>query len=168
MRARYLRLSPRRVQLLSALKKEAERDGASRVGKRIHAVLFNHQRHSSGAIATILEAPRSKVSLWLGQYEEHGCEALLEGHRSGRPKQLDAPQRQDLCAILESGPVAYGFVSGVWTAPMITRVIQEEYQVTYHPGHVRKLLKEWGFSVQRPRKGLATLAMTNDQFPMTT
>jgi hypothetical protein len=27
--------------------------------------------------------------------------------------------------------------------------------VTFHPGHVRKLLKESGFSVQRPRKGLA-------------
>jgi transposase len=155
VRARYLRLSSRRVQLLSALKKEAERDGAFRVAKRIHAVLLNHQRQSSGAIATILEAPRSKVSLWLSQYEEYGWEALLEGHRSGRPRQLEAPQRQALCDILDSGPVAYGFVSGVWTAPMITRVIQEEYQVTYHPGHVRKLLKELGFSVQRPRKGLA-------------
>ena len=51
--------------------------------------------------------------------------------------------------------MAYGFVSGVWTSPMIGRVIQEEYEVIYHPGHVRKLLKELGFSVQRPRKGLA-------------
>ena len=38
---------------------------------------------------------------------------------------------------------------------MIARVIQEEYQVDYHPGHVRKLLKALGFSVQRPRKRLA-------------
>ncbi len=155
MRARYLRLSTKKAQELSALKKEAERDGASRVAKRIHAVLLNHQRHSSGEIAKILEAPRSKVSLWLGQYEEHGWEALLEGHRSGRPSLLDAHQRQDLCAILDSGPVAYGFVSGVWTSPMIARVLEEEYQVKYHPGHVRKLLKDLGFSVQRPRKLLA-------------
>ena len=38
---------------------------------------------------------------------------------------------------------------------MIARVIQEEYQVDYHPGHVRRLLKQLGFSVQRPRKRLA-------------
>src|SRR5438128_12580231 len=138
MRARYLRLSSKRSQELSVLKKEAERDGAFRVARRIHAVLLNHQRHSSGQIATILEAPRSKVSLWLGQYEEHGWEGLLEGHRSGRPRQVDAQQRQDLCAILDSGPVAYGFVSGVWTSPMIGRVIQEGYEGIYHPGHVRK------------------------------
>jgi transposase len=155
MRARYLRLTSMKAQELSALKKEAERDGAVRVAKRIHAVLLNHQRHSSGEIATLLDAPRSKVSLWLGQYEEHGWEALLEGHRSGRPRQLDAPQQQSLCSILDSGPVAYGFVSGVWTSPMIARVIEEEYQVHYHPGHVRKLLKDLGFSVQRPRKRLA-------------
>jgi len=155
MRARYLRLSSKKAQLLSDLKKAAEKDGALRVAKRIHAVLLNHRKHSSGEIARILEAPRSKVSLWLGQYEEHGWEALLEGHRSGRPRQLDEQQRQGLCAILDSGPVAYGFASGVWTSPMIARVLQEEYQVDYHPGHVRKLLKELGFSVQRPRKRLA-------------
>jgi transposase len=155
MRARYVQLSSKEAQNLAALKKEAERDGASRVAKRIHAVLLNHHEHSSSEIATILDAPRSKVSLWLGQYEEFGWEALLEGHRSGRPRQLDAEQRQGLCDILDSGPVAYGFVSGVWTSPMIARVIQEEYQVNYHPGHVRRLLKDLGFSVQRPRKRLA-------------
>ena len=155
MRARYLRLSSRKAHELSALKKEAERDGAARVARRIHAVLLNYHRHSSGEIATILDSPRSKVSLWLWQYEKYGWEALLEGHRSGRPQRLDAQQRQGLCDILDSGPVAYGFVSGVWTSPMIARVIQEEYQVDYHPGHVRKLLKELGFSVQRPRKRLA-------------
>ena len=56
MRARYLRLNSKKAQELSALKKEAERDGAFRVAKRIHAVLLNHQRHSSGEIANILEA----------------------------------------------------------------------------------------------------------------
>jgi transposase len=155
MRARYLQLTSKKAQELSALKKEAERDGAFRVAKRIHAVLLNDQQHSSGEIARLLEASRSKVSLWLAQYGEYGWKALLEGHRSGRPNRLDAQQRQGLCDILDSGPVAYGFVSGVWTSPMIARVIQEEYQVDYHPGHVRKLLQDLGFSVQRPRKRLA-------------
>jgi transposase len=155
MRARYLRLGSRKAEQLWALKHEAELDGAQRVAKRIHAVLLNHQRHSSGEIATMLAAPRSKVSLWLQQYEEYGWEALLEGHRSGRPRELHAQQRQGLADILDSGPVAYGFLSGVWTSPMIARVIQDEYGVEYHPGHVRKLLRDLGFSVQRPRKQLA-------------
>ena len=38
---------------------------------------------------------------------------------------------------------------------MIAWVIEEEFGVTYHPGHVRKLLHRLGFSVQRPRRVLA-------------
>jgi len=148
-------MTARKVQDLWALKRQAEQDGAERVARRIHAVLLNHQRHTSGEISQLLGAPRSKVSLWLGQYESHGWEALLEGHRSGRPKQLTSAQLSDLDGIIDSGPVAYGFSSGVWTSPMIGRVIEEEFQVRYHPGHVRKVLKALGFSVQRPRRKLA-------------
>ena len=39
--------------------------------------------------------------------------------------------------------------------PRSIRVIEEEFGVQYHPGHVRKLLHGWGFSVQRPRRVLA-------------
>jgi transposase len=38
---------------------------------------------------------------------------------------------------------------------MIARVIREEFAVSYHPGHVRKLLTQLGFSVQRPKRELA-------------
>ena len=155
MRARFLRLTVNIAQQLSALKREAEKDGAARVARRIHAVLLSHQRHTSGEIAQLLDAPRSKVSLWLGEYERHGWEALLEGHRSGRPKELTSAQLAQLDSWIDSGPIAYGFSSGVWTSPMIARVIEEEFGVRYHPGHVRKILKALDFSVQRPRRQLA-------------
>jgi transposase len=38
---------------------------------------------------------------------------------------------------------------------MIAWVIEEEFGIHYHPGHVRKLLHRLGFSVQRPRRVLA-------------
>ena len=155
MRARFLRLSARKAQELSALRREAECDGEYRVARRIHAVLLNHRRHTSSEIADLLGAPRSKVSLWLGQYDRYGWEALLEGHRSGRPRQLTSAQLSQLDGVIDSGPIAYGFSTGVWTSPMIARVIEEEFEVRYHPGHVRKVLKRLGFSVQRPRRQLA-------------
>ena len=155
MRARFLRLTAKKARELSALKREAEKDGAHRVARRIHAVLLNAQEHTSGQIAQLLEAPRSKVSLWLAQYESHGWQALLEGHRSGRPKELTSAQLLRLDGLIDSGPIAYGFSSGVWTSPMIGRVIEEEFGVGYHPGHVRKVLQALGFSVQRPRRKLA-------------
>ena len=155
MRARLIHLSAKQAREFNALKRAAEADGAYRVARRLHAILLSHQEHTSGAIARLLDAPRSRVSLWLQQYQTHGWEALLEGHRSGRPKKLSDAQRSRLDDIIDSGPVAYGFPSGVWTSPMIARVIREEFAVHYHPGHVRKVLQSMGFSVQRPRRRLA-------------
>ena len=152
---RLLRLHPKTCSRLVRLSKEAERDGAYRVAKRLQAVVLNCEGRTSCELAGILKAPRSKVSEWLSRYQAYGIEGLLEGYRSGRPPQLTGLQRQQLGDILDSGPVAYGLDNGVWTSPMIAWVIEEEFGVTYHPGHVRKLLHGLGFSVQRPRRLLA-------------
>lgn len=151
---RIIRLRPSAYAKLTRLRKEAEMEGAYRVARRLQAVLLNSQGRSSGELAEILQAPRSRVSEWLANYETHGLDGLLEGFRSGRPSLLTVPQLTALSDIIESGPVAYGLDSGVWTSPMIARVIQEEFSVTYHPGHVRKVLHQIGFSVQRPRRVL--------------
>jgi transposase len=155
MRARLLHLPFQTGQKLRRLRKEAEADGAYRVARRIHAILLNDDGLSSGDIAHVLAAPRSKVSQWLGDYEQFGLEALLEGQRSGRPAQLNPAQQQQLEDIIESGPQAYGFLSGVWNAPMVTRVLEEEWGIAYTDRHVRRLLHELGFSVQRPKRVLA-------------
>lgn len=155
MLPRLLRLHPSTYRRLVRLSKEAEKDGAYRVAKRLRAVVLNSEGHSSGELADILQAPRSKVSEWLQRYQAEGVDGLLEGSRPGRPPELTAQQQQRLGDILDSGPVAYGLDTGIWTSPMIAWVIEEEFGVQYHPGHVRKLLHAWGFSVQRPRRVLA-------------
>lgn len=155
MEPRLLRLHRSTYQQLIALSKEAERDGAYRVAKRLRAVVLNSEGRTSGQLAEILQAPRSKVSQWLQRYQSDGIDGLLEGYRSGRPSELSEKQQQQLGDILDSGPVAYGLDTGIWTSPMIAWVIETEFGVQYHPGHVRKLLCGWGFSVQRPRRVLA-------------
>lgn len=155
MRARLLKLHRKTLGKLLRLKREAEVDGEYRVARRIHAIVLNSDGKSSGEIATVLKSPRSKVSEWLRCYSEHSFEGLLEGYRSGRPSGLNEKQRAELGDIIESGPVSYGFLSGIWTSPMIAKVIEGEFSVSYHPGHVRKILHEMNFSVQRPKKLLA-------------
>src|SRR5207302_8721058 len=88
---------------LSRLSKKAERDGAYRVAKRLRAVVLNSQGRTSGELADILQAPRSKVSEWLARFEVHGVQGLLEGYRSGRPRSLSGQQRERLSDILDSG-----------------------------------------------------------------
>jgi transposase len=155
MLPRLLRLHSSTCQRLIRLRREAERAGAYRVAKRLRAVVLNAEGHTSSELARILQAHRSKVSQWLQRYQAEGVDGLLEGYRSGRPSQLTKKQQRHLGNVLDSGPVAYGLDSGIWTSSMIGWVIEEEFGVQYHPGHVRKLLHNWGFSVQRPRRVLA-------------
>ena len=156
MRARQLRGDRRTRERLTGLRREAEQDGAYRVAKRLHAVLLNiEDGKTSGEIATILKSPRSCVAQWLHAYETHGTEGLLEGQRSGRPAQLTEGPRQELTDIIESGPIAYGFPGGVWTGPMVRRVLEQEFAVSFSVVHTRRLLHQLDLSVHRPRRVLA-------------
>lgn len=152
---RMIQLSRRTCSRLDDLRTRAEREGAYRVAKRLHAVLLNANGHTSGEVSRILMTPRSAVSEWLRNFDTHGVEGILEGYRCGRPPRLTEEQRVTLADIVESGPVAYGLDSGIWTSRKVAWVIREEFDVSYHPGHVHKLLHEIGLSVQRPRRVLA-------------
>lgn len=155
MRAHIVPGDAQEVRRLLRLRKDAEEDGAYRVAKRIHAIMLSIEGRTAPDIASVLKVHRSNVSVWLRNWMEYGFDGLLEGHRTGRPSGLPANQRKELADIIDSGPVAYGFETGVWTSPMIAEVIRCEYGLRYHPGHVRKILKEMNFSVQRPRRMLA-------------
>ena len=155
MQPRFIKLHPRTRNRLELLMAEAATDKADRVSRRIHAVLLNSDEYTSGRISDILNVSRSKVSEWLKIFEEQGFEGLKEGERSGRPSRLSDLQKILLCDIIDSGPIAFGFSSGIWTSKRIAMAISEEFGVKYHPGHVRNLLQEFGFSVQSPKRVLA-------------
>lgn len=140
----------RTIRKLHALRKQAHADKAPRVALRIQGILLSLQQHSVSAIARLLHVDRGTVNGWIQAWNAYGETGLLEGHRSGRPPKLNDRQKEQLGDILESGPVAYGLQTGVWTSPIIAAIIEEEFAVTYHPGHVRKLLKDLRFSLQRP------------------
>ncbi|MFZ1977347.1 MAG: winged helix-turn-helix domain-containing protein [Bacteroidota bacterium] len=155
MKAIKVHGTKKKIRKLVELSKQAMREGAYRVANRLRAVAFNMEGKSAPVIAEILNVHRSKVSIWLQNWQKEGKDGILEGHRSGRPSCISQSQKRKLSEILDSGPVAYGFSSGVWTSPMVARVIEEEFSIAYHPAHVSRLLHGLGFSVQRPKKILA-------------
>jgi len=135
---------------LKSLRQQAYADGASRVVTRLEAIMQSLQGKTSGQIAQLLQADRTRVHAWICAWNQAGEEGLWEGHRSGRPSELNPADRERLADLVESGPVAYGLNTGVWTSPLLAQIIAEEFAVEYHPGHVRRLLGNMGFSVQRP------------------
>lgn len=135
---------------LLALRQAAQTDKAPRVALRLQALLLSAEGHTPPTIADWLHVHRTRVHAWVRNWNAYGQDGIKEGHRSGRPCELTAAQRQQLHDIVESGPVASGLNTGVWTSPVLAEVIREEFDIEYHPGHVRKLLHRLGCSVQRP------------------
>lgn len=138
------------ISNLLELRRQAQKDKEPRVVLRIQGILMSLEGHTAGEIASHLKVHRSTVPLWIDQWNRYGQEGLLEGHRSGRPVGLSQEERERLCDILDSGPVAYGLETGIWTSPLVRQVIAEEFGRRYHAGHVRKLLQQLGYSMQRP------------------
>lgn len=152
MKPRMIRLHYKTLRKLIYLKKKAQVNGAYRVARRIRAVILNHKGKTSGEISNILKTPRSRVSEWLKNYEQYGYEGLLEGYRPGRSARLNRQQLSVLCDIINGDHEGYGIQYEMWTSTWITSYIEEEFGVGYHPGHVRRLMHQLGFSLERTRR----------------
>jgi transposase len=106
-------------------------------------------------IAADYDVTRGSVNRWLQWYEAMGVEGLRTGKPPGAPPKLNVAQREELAAVVDAGPLAAGYQSGVWTGPMIGALIEQRFGVQYHKHNVPRLLHDLGFSIQRPRKRLA-------------
>lgn len=106
-------------------------------------------------LAATLDVTRGSVNRWLQWYEAIGIEGLRTATAPGPTRKLTEAQRSELTALVEAGPLAAGYPSGVWTGPMVGDLIEHCFGVRYHKHNVPRLLHELGFSIQRPRKRLA-------------
>lgn len=52
--------------------------------------------------------------------------------------------------MLLQGPEAIGYETPLWTCPRVADLIEREFGVRYHEGHVWKVLVGLGWSPQRP------------------
>jgi transposase len=101
-------------------------------------------------IAVALGVSPGAVSQWIKRGREGGVEALRARPRPGGPTKLTTEQRAQIPALLARGAPAYGFGGDVWTAKRIVEVLWRTFGVRYHPDHVSRLLRQAGWSVQRP------------------
>jgi transposase len=94
------------------------------------------QRHA----ATALGVTEGAVSRWVAKARIEGPTALLAQPRPGHPAKLDLHQIRLIPDFLGHGAEAYGFRGEVWTCARVAKVIKEEFGVSYHKGHVSRLL----------------------------
>ena len=149
------RRTKRALKRLREFIAETKRANDLKSWRRAVAVLNYIEGKKVVDIKDDLGIDRSTVNNWLIWYNAEGVEGLRSKKPTGAPPKLDTEKKAKLASLIEQGPQASGFTSGVWTGPMIARLIKKKFGVQYHNRYVPYLLHQMGFSVQRPRKRLA-------------
>jgi transposase len=101
-------------------------------------------------VARALRVSRQSVSRWYRAWRRGGRQALRGAGRAGRKPRLTPAQLARVDQGLRPGARAHGFATELWTLPRVATVIERLTGVTYHPGHVWRVLRALGWSLQRP------------------
>jgi len=141
---------------LVQLRSEAKRAGDLDLWRRAKAVLGYIRGRSVIQMSDELDVTRGAINRWLQWFNAEGVDGLRPRPQTGRPPRLGEAERKALTEIILAGPQAAGFNTGIWTGPMVRQVIEKRFGVRFHNHYVPVLLHKLGFSVQRPRKRLAS------------
>jgi transposase len=63
---------------------------------------------------------------------------------------LPAEQKHLIPELLWHGPEAYGFRGEAWTRTRIAKVLEQEFGLRYHKGHIGRLLQELSWTPGEP------------------
>jgi transposase len=104
------------------------------------------QRH----IAVALGVRDSTISRWITRARREGRSALLSHLAHGCHPKLEPEQLRLIPDFLSHGAPAPPFRGEVWTCARVGKVIEEEFGIRYHKGHVSRLLKDLCWTPQLP------------------
>src|SRR4051812_42191303 len=107
--------------------------------RRRRAVALVEGGESPATVARILGVHETSVHRWrrLAQTPV-GLDA--KPHQGPTPGLPDSPPRK-LKRFLLKGPHKHGWPNRLWTADRVAQLIRKRFGLTYHPEHVRKILK---------------------------
>jgi transposase len=119
--------------------------------RRRRAVQLLEEGESPAALARILGVTLSSLHRWRRMTRQG--DTLAAKPVPGAKRRLTDAQLQQLERLLDKGAPAHGFPNELWTADRVAQVIQRHFGVTYHPEHVRKLLRRrLGWTSHKPQR----------------
>ncbi len=118
--------------------------------RRIRGWELRQKGWSQVWIAEALGVTQGAVSQWLKRGKEGGIEGLRTKKAPGARPRLTQEQFSQIPELLAQGAESFGFRGDIWTCERIATVIRRTFRVSYHPAHVTRILKQCGWSLQKP------------------
>jgi transposase len=111
---------------------------------------------SKTEVADLLGVGRSTVSRWFSRYKDGGWAALRKrkrGRAVGTNRRLSKEQEKEVQkTIVDKMPDQLKMAFALWSRRAVRQLIKDAYGIDYTLQGIGKLLKDWGFTPQRPAK----------------
>jgi transposase len=119
--------------------------------RRRRAVELVEQGESPTTVARILGVRTPSIHRWRRMAQKpHGLDARPI---PGPTPRLSTYHLRKLERLLRQGAKKHGWPNELWTADRVARLIQQRFGVSFHPEHVRKILKRrLGWTSQKPKR----------------
>jgi len=119
---------------------------------RLIAANMFGQGLETGQVAASLSVGGQTVRRWRRAYESRGRDGLRSKPHPGGRRRLSDERRGRLREMLLKPPAEWGFGRHLWTQQLIADLILREFGVSYHHDHVGVILRELGFTHQKPAR----------------
>ncbi len=105
-------------------------------------------------VAEAIGVSRQSVSAWKRLAGKQGARAKTLAAKPPHVPQcrLSKTDRTKLVRLLRAGPRKSGCDADLWTTARIVKLVEREFDVTYHSAHLGRLLHGLGFSCQKPQR----------------
>src|SRR5438067_13341917 len=101
--------------------------------RRCLAAQRAREGYSTEDIAEFLGVDARSVRRWLAAGRRHGAPGLAAKPASGRPPELSPAQERIVRRWLAGSPTGHGFVTRLWSAPPLARLIERERGISCRP-----------------------------------
>src|SRR4051795_6416340 len=128
---------------------------ARRERVRLEAAKWIEEGATDREVAARFRVTRMSVNRWRRAPAAGGRPALASKGPGGAHCRLSPTQLEELQAVLEVGPAAWGWADQCWTLPRIAAVVRERFGVNYTLPGLDLLLHRLGWSVQVPARRAA-------------
>jgi transposase len=125
---------------------------ARRERLRLAAAEWIEEGASDREVAARFRVTRMSANRWRRALAAGGRSALASKGPGGGRCRLGPAQLDELQALLDAGPAAWGWADQCWTLPRIAAVVRERFGVDYSLPGLDLLLHRMGWSVQVPAR----------------
>jgi transposase len=120
--------------------------------RRRTAVLLRKQGLTVRTVAERVGSVPSSVVRWEKAFDRQGERGLDSKPQAGGKARLTKKQLARLTRQLIAGPRVAGWHNELWTLSRVAQLIERTFGITYHISHVHRLLRQIGFSAQKPTR----------------